>query len=216
MPRRPRADRLLEDALAALVRALRRSKASWMVIGGIAVVARGVRRFTTDIGAAVSAEDVDVARLLSLLEREDIIPRIEDAETFARANLVLLLEHQPTRVELDLSLAWSAFEQAAIAAASSCRFGRVTAPMARAEDLLVFKGIAGRPKDLEDIETLLALHPSLDAEHARARLAPLVELAEAPELLDGFDQAVARARPRSAAAPRAKTRTMNAKSPRRK
>ena len=32
-----------------------------MVIGGIAVIARGVRRFTTDIGAAIRGDEIEIA-----------------------------------------------------------------------------------------------------------------------------------------------------------
>jgi hypothetical protein len=198
MPKRQRRDNVLEEALEALTRALDHVQAPWMILGGIAVVARGVRRFTTDIDAVVRAEGIDLSSVVKVFEEHEIVPRIEDAVAFALVNLVLLLEHEPTGVELDVSLAWSSFENAAIASASLCRFGRVRAPMASAQDLLVFKGIAGRPKDIEDIETLLALHPSLDPVRARAELETLAELAEAPELVTAFDAAVVRARPSSA------------------
>jgi hypothetical protein len=195
MPKRRSRENVLEEALEALTRALDRFRASWMILGGIAVVARGVRRFTTDIDAVVRAEGIDLTALVEMFDEHEIVPRIECAVEFARVNLVLLLEHQPTGVELDVSLAWSSFENAAIASASVCRFGRVRAPMASAQDLLVFKAIAGRAKDIEDIETLLALDPSLDPARAREVLEPLAELAEAPELVLAFDAAVARARP---------------------
>jgi hypothetical protein len=42
--KRAKGERLLEDALAALARALDETGAPWMIIGGIAVIAHGVRR----------------------------------------------------------------------------------------------------------------------------------------------------------------------------
>jgi hypothetical protein len=50
--KKQKGERLLESALSALTRALTTSGAPWMVIGGIALIARGVRRFTTDIDVA--------------------------------------------------------------------------------------------------------------------------------------------------------------------
>ncbi len=45
MPGKPKqGERLLEEALAALTAGLAESGAPWMVIGGIAIIARGVRR----------------------------------------------------------------------------------------------------------------------------------------------------------------------------
>ena len=60
--KRVKPDRLLEEALEALTHALTKCQAPWMVIGGIAVIARGVRRFTTDI------PDIDRSRVRQRVE----------------------------------------------------------------------------------------------------------------------------------------------------
>jgi len=192
MPRRDR--HLLEDALEALALGLADAGAPWMVIGGIAVIAHGVRRFTTDIDTAVRGDAVSIDGLLGSLARRKIAPRIADAAEFAQENLVLLLRHEPSGVDLDVSLAWTAFEHDALRAATDVSFGRVVVRMSTPADLVIFKAIAGRPKDMEDAETLLVLHPHIDLARVRARVAELAALAEAPELLDAFERTAARAR----------------------
>lgn len=107
---------------------------------------------------------------------------------------MLLLRHEPTAVDLDVSFAWSAFEHDALVAATPCAFGRVVVPMATPEDLVVFKAVAGRPKHAEDAEALLVLHPSIDVARARRRVVELAMLAEAPEMTTAFDATVTRAR----------------------
>ena len=186
-------DRLLEEALEALARGLTDCGAPWMVIGGIAVIARGVRRFTTDIDAAVRGDAVSIETLLAKLVSFDIAPRVPDAVAFAEENLVLLLRHRETGVDLDVSLAWSAFEHDALATATQTSFGRVSAPMCTAESLVVFKAIAGRAKDIEDAEALLALYPDIDRGRVRGRVAELAALAEAPEILRALDELLERA-----------------------
>jgi hypothetical protein len=67
-------------------------------------------------------------------------------------------------------------------------FGTVKAPMARPEDLVVFKAIAGRGKDADDVVALLALYPDLDLARVRAR--ELADLAESPELARDLDRLI--------------------------
>jgi hypothetical protein len=161
-----------------------------MVIGGIAVIAHGVQRMTTDIDAVIQGDVVSIHALIAALRRYRIVPRINDAEAFAATNLVLLTRHQPTEVDLDLSFGWTVFEHEAIAARTRTRYGDVTAPMARVEDLLVFKAMAGRPRDVDDAVTLLTLYPRVDLNRVRGRIAELAELAEAPELMQGLEQII--------------------------
>jgi Nucleotidyl transferase of unknown function (DUF2204) len=182
----------LERALAALTLALNECGAPWMVIGGVAIIASGVRRFTTDIDAVVQGDAVSVPALLRFLKRHDIAPRIEGARAFAEENLVLLLRHQGSGVDLDVSLGWTSFEREALEERVLTALGTVKAPMARPEDLVVLKVFAGRPRDFEDVDGLLALYPRMDLERVRARLSEMALLAGAPEILDGFESAVAR------------------------
>lgn len=162
-----------------------------MVIGGIAVIAHGVQRMTTDIDAVIRGDAVAVHAAIKALKRHQIAPRITDAEAFAATNLVLLMRHRPTEVDLDLSLGWTAFEHEALAARAATRFGKVSAPMASVDDLVVFKAIAGRPRDIDDAVTLLTLYPHIDLSRVRARVRTLALAAEAPELERGLEQIVA-------------------------
>ena len=82
----------------------------------------------------------------------------------------------------------------ALASRAKTSFGRVRVPMSLPDDLVVFKAVAGRPKDNEDAEALLLLHPKIDVARARRRVAELAALAEVPELVDNFDAIAVRAR----------------------
>jgi hypothetical protein len=191
--KRRRADRQLEDALAALRRALDATRVPWMVIGGIATIVRGVRRLTTDIDALVEDDGLDVATLIAALGARAIQPRIPDAARFARANAVLLVRHQPSGVDLDVALGRTGFEREALAARVRATYGTVRVPMARADDLVILKAMAARPKDIEDAIALLVLHPAIDVARVRRRLAELAELADEPELVTGLEDILARA-----------------------
>lgn len=192
--RRKSGEARLDDALRALASALRGAQGSWMIIGGIAVIARGVRRMTTDIDAVVLGDAVKPSQLLRILARHSVRPRIDDAEAFAEKNLVLLLRHVPSGVDLDLSLGWTDFEREAVASSTQAAYGPASYPMARAEDLVVFKALAARPKDIEDATALMMMHPTIDVGRVRRRLAELADLAQEPALIEGLEQVVRHAR----------------------
>lgn len=165
-----------------------------MVIGGIAVIARGVRRMTTDIDVVIRGDSVEISKLLRILAGHAVVPRIENASAFAEKNLVLLLRHTPTGVDLDVSLGWTDFEREALASSTRATYGRISYPMARAEDLVVFKALAARPKDIEDAAALILMHATIDLDRVRRRLAELAQLASEPALLDGLERVIAHAR----------------------
>jgi hypothetical protein len=146
------------DALLALTRALEALGSPSAVIGGVAVIASGVSRATVDIDATVSAQAVEPERLAAALAQQDILPRIESAVEFARSRHIFLAEHRPSGVPVDISLAWLPFEEEAIAAAEVREFAGVRTRVARPEDLVIYKMVAARPRDLDDIENLLAVH----------------------------------------------------------
>ena len=126
---------------------------------------------TTDIDVVVRGDSTSASALLPFLAEHDLGPRIDDAEAFAAETLVLLLQHYPTGVDVDLSFAWTEFEQHAIESSNSTRFGSLRVPIVRAQELVVFKALAGRARDVEDVTALLLMHRDIDESSARDRVA---------------------------------------------
>jgi hypothetical protein len=139
----------LKAAVAAVARALAQMPAPGMLIGGISVIARGVPRTTRDVDATVSAETRQVDAVLRTFDKHELTPRIDDARAFAEANQVLLLRHEPSGVDVDVSLAWLPFELEAIDAANKLLIGevrvrRVVAELAAALGVSVRRGARAR------------------------------------------------------------------------
>ncbi len=193
------ADAAVTNALRALAATLEELGRPAMVIGGIAVIARGVPRTTLDIDATVWAEGLDLGAALDVFASHGIHPRVADARQFARERQVLLLRHSASGTPLDVSLAWLPFERDALARSTQVDFGEVSAPVAQAEDLIVYKAIAWRERDRTDIERLLSLHANrIDLERVRALVAEFAAALETPERLTEFDALVTRATRRCA------------------
>jgi hypothetical protein len=177
------------DGLRALRDALHALNVPWMVIGGVAVIAHGVPRYTADVDATASAPTEPLERIFDVFARHHVVPRIDGALAFARERQVLLLRHEPSGVDLDVSLAWLPFELEAIGRSETVDYAGVTIRIPRPDDLVIYKLVAARPRDLEDVERLLLLHgPSLDLPRITATLREFAEALEDTGRLDTLER----------------------------
>ena len=150
-------------------------------------------RTTRDIDATVEAGDVDLGELVTALAAHGIVPRVDDAVTFATRHQVLLMKHEQTEVPIDLSLAWLPFESEAIAAAEFVEIAGVRVRVARAEDLVIYKAVAWRSQDQEDIKRLLRLHRrSMNIERVRRLVADFADAMEEPERVTDLERLLRR------------------------
>jgi predicted nucleotidyltransferase len=181
----------LRDAVQAVARALSALPVAGMIIGGIAVITRGVPRLTRDVDVTIAGGRIELAALIDRLREHRLVPRIDDAAEFAGAHQVLLLRHEPSGVDVDLSIAWLPFELDALAAAQTLEVAGVRVPVARAEDLIVYKVVAFRPQDQQDIERLLVLHGhTVDLARIRRLAAEFAAALDEPDRLDGLEQII--------------------------
>lgn len=178
-------------ALGQLARVVQRHVGKSAIIGGIAVATRGFQRVTRDIDITFSGVDLDLTKLLDEMDSVGIVPRISDPLAFAAKSQMLLLRHTDTGIEIDLSRAWLPFELEAISRASLETIAGVVVPIAQPEDLVIYKAIAWRPKDQEDIVNLVVLNRGIDFDRIRRHVTELSEDFETDRVLE-FDKLVAR------------------------
>lgn len=127
------------------------------------------------------------------MKEHDIAPRIDDAVEFARRHQVLLLRHGASNVDIDLSLAWLPFELESIAAAESVELQGVSLRIPRPEDLIIYKVVAWRPQDRQDIERLLALHGQrMDLDRVRGLVGEICAALDDPNRAAEFEELVQR------------------------
>jgi Nucleotidyl transferase of unknown function (DUF2204) len=181
-------------ALADLVRWLDAAKMPSMVIGGVAASVLGQPRLTQDVDALAILPEADWANAVSAGAPHGILPRIESALDFARRSRVLLMRHAASGIDIDLTFGRLSFEQTAIENSEIHDIGGVRVRLPRVEDLIIMKAIARRPKDLLDIEGLLAAHPETDLVTVRRWVREFATAMSMSDMLDDFDRVVARSK----------------------
>lgn len=164
-------------------------------IGGLAVQMWSELRATMDVDmtrlTGFGEERPFIDALLSIYE-----PRIADAAEHAEMSRVLLLKTREG-LGIDIALGGMAFEECVIA--RSRKLEMMPGHLIRvctAEDLIVFKTFAARAKDWRDVEMTIVRQgdANLDWSYVREQLVPLLELKEAPALLDELEALRARLR----------------------
>lgn len=154
-----------------------------VIIGGVATSLLGRPRATRDVDAVLWVEDEGQwAALVEAGKPHGLLPRIDDVVSFARQSRVLLLRHEPSSIDLDVTLGGLPFEQEAIAHAIHVSVADLRVPLPRPEDLVIMKAVAHRPRDLADIEGLVAAVPSLDNKYILDWIRDFAEALETPEL----------------------------------
>jgi predicted nucleotidyltransferase len=171
-------------AIESLQRLLNQFNNRGVIIGGIAVGFLGKPRFTADVDAMFLLSTQDIPKFLEIANAENIRPRIQDAEEFARKNCVLLLRHVPTDTDIDVSLGILPFEEEMVERGSIKSFANLSIRLPTPEDLVIMKAIAHRPKDLEDIRTIAENYPNLDVKRIEEWVKAFGEVLETPELWD--------------------------------
>lgn len=152
-------------------------------IGGIAVIRWGEPRLT---------QDVDISLFTDLGNEKKYIneilnyfkPRISDALDFALSNRVLLF-YASNGVSIDLALSILPYEQKMIERASPFSYAPdCCLNTCSAEDLVILKAVASRPKDWIDIEGIIIRQKGyLDRDYIIKNLNPFCEVKEDARML---------------------------------
>ena len=133
-----------------------------MVIGGQAVLIHGEPRLTRGIDITLGVDATEFSRVMVAATAAELTPSVTDVEVFVRTTNVLPLSDPSTRLRVDLIFSFTPYEAEAIGRAIAITFDGVPVRFASAEDLIVHKLVAGRPRDIEDVAGVLARNAVLD------------------------------------------------------
>jgi hypothetical protein len=157
---------MFEKLLEKIALALDKNKISYMVLGGQAVLLYGEPRLTRDIDITLGLPAERVSLLLSAIQGTGLQP-LADPDTFVAKTMVLPCEDPDTKIRIDFIFSFSPYEQAALERVRLVPVGRGRVKFASVEDLIIHKMIAGRPRDLEDVHSVVVRNPEMDLAYIR-------------------------------------------------
>jgi hypothetical protein len=185
------------EVLAALDRVFEAAGVRWYLFGAQAVIVWGRPRLTADVDVTVALAPAEVERILPPLEAASFDPRPEHPSDFVLKTRILPLIHQPTGIPVDLVFAGPGLEMEFLENAREIDISGLEIPVISPEDLVIAKVLAGRPKDMEDAESVVAEQAdALDLGRIRHWLGRLEEALDRRDLLPEVECMVERSRRR--------------------
>jgi hypothetical protein len=164
------------------------------LFGAQAVAVWGRPRLSADVditAAIVSPPDEFVAAM----EDAGFELRVNDWRPFVARTRVLPFVHRATELPLDVVIAGPGLEDDFLDRAQAVDLAGMTVPVISPEDLVATKLLAGRPKDVEDVRTILKeRHPRLDLARIRDLLNLLQQALSRSDLTPEFETLLAAAR----------------------
>ena len=125
----------------------------YMVVGGFAVAAHGLPRYTKDLDLWVECSVDNATRLMRVLDAFGFASLGLTAEDFATPDLVIQLGYEPNRIDFLTGLTGVRFEDAYPLRVATA-MGDLAVPIIDKASLIINKRAFGRAQDLADAENL--------------------------------------------------------------
>jgi hypothetical protein len=154
---------VFEALLEKIARGLDGKNIPYMVIGGQAVLLYGEPRLTKDIDITLGAGIERLADMQAIVGHLGLKCLTEKVEDFVKETMVFPAIDEKSGIRVDFIFSFSPYEKQAIERAKNIPLGQSCVRFAALEDVVIHKMIAGRPRDIEDVENMLLKNPGYDA-----------------------------------------------------
>ena len=152
---------MFQRLLGKLAKALSTANVPYMIIGGQAILVYGEPRLTKDIDVTIGVGLESLSKIRDLLLTINFSPLVEK-DDFTMETMVLPCQDSETGIRINVIFSHSPYEQQALDRVYKIKLEGVEVCFAGVEDVVIHKIIAGRPRDLEDVETILLKNPDMD------------------------------------------------------
>lgn len=167
-----------KSSVEAIVRAFNEAGVRYLIVGGVAVVAYGYMRFTSDLDLILDLREENLRQAVAALAAQGYRPRVpvplgdfadaKKREQWVKEKHLTVFsldspKHPRTEVDLFVQAPFD-FDEAFAEAFPMELSPGLSATFVSYDGLLLLKNQAGRPKDLEDIARLRALREGTKGE----------------------------------------------------
>ena len=178
---------MFEKILSGIGKSLEKHNLPYIIIGGQAVLLYGEPRLTRDIDISLGVGIDLLETLLSVVRELSLKPLPEDIKAFVSQTMVLPTLDETTGIRADFIFSFTLYEIEAIKRGNKVKILDQKVNFASPEDLIIHKIFAGRPRDIEDVRTVILKNPNVDRQYIRGWLKEFDESSEENNFLKIFE-----------------------------
>ena len=187
---------MLEKLIRKIAERLDADKIPYMVIDGQAVLVYGRPRLTRDIDITLGIDIDDFALVEKACKKLKLKMLPTRPEDFAKETGVLPAEEQKSGIRVDFIFSFSEYERQSLKKAKRINVSNYPVKFASCEDVIIYKMVAGRAVDEEDVKSILVKNKSsIDHKYIRRWLSELNKSSEHKEVLESFNRLVKASNP---------------------
>ncbi len=179
---------MFEELLSRIGSALKKYGIPYMIIGGQAVLLYGEPRLTRDIDITLGVNKERLKDLLDILKEIILKPLPPNPESFVGDTMVLPCIDEITSIRVDFIFSYTPYEIQAIKRAHTVTLSDHGVKFASPEDVIIHKIFAGRPRDLEDVKSIIPKNPEIDRDYIRRWLREFDESTGGEGFLKTFEE----------------------------
>ncbi|MEK7449232.1 MAG: nucleotidyl transferase AbiEii/AbiGii toxin family protein [Planctomycetota bacterium] len=181
---------MFEELLIKIAQSLTAHHIPYMIIGGQAVLRYGTPRLTKDIDITLGVNTDRLGQIIHIINHLQLKQLRSDTEEFVKKTMVLPVQDETSGIRIDFIFSFTPYEQQAIQKAESVRLKNIEIKFATVEDLIIHKIFSGRPRDIEDIKSVILKHPDFDQTYVQKWLTEFDRTSETPSFLKTFQEIV--------------------------
>jgi predicted nucleotidyltransferase len=155
----------LKKLIKKIAKEFEKHKIDYMIIGGQAVLIYGEPRLTKDIDITIGANIDKYWDILNIVQNLNLKILPKEPYKFVKDTMVLPLLDEKTGFRIDLIFSSTEYEKEALKRVNKIKIGDTYVNYVSVEDLIIYKIISGRERDLEDLKTILIKNKKIDEKY---------------------------------------------------